>query len=87
MLLVEVASSSSADAEEYRVLWRWRWRWREGDIEGGELTTHAVQKERRARQERQERAMRRDGGVNIVGRVGWGNKSSDAIGTSTSLMI
>ena len=68
MLLVEVASSSSDDAEEYRVLW-W-WRWREGDIEGGELTTHAVQKERRARQERQERAARRDGGVNIVGRVG-----------------
>lgn len=64
-MLLAVASSSSDDAEEYRVLWRWRWR--EGDIEGGELTTHAVQKERRARQER---AMRRDSGANIVGRVG-----------------
>ena len=59
MLLVEVASSSSGDAEEYRMQWRWRWRWRVGDIEGGELTTHAVQKELRARQERQGRAMRR----------------------------
>lgn len=65
LLEAVVSSSSSDDAEEYRMLWRWRWR--EGDIEGGELTTHAVQKERLERQERQETAMRREQGVNIVG--------------------
>ena len=49
--------------------WRWRWRWREeGDIEGGWLTTHAVQKERRAiaREAEIERATRRDDGANMI---------------------
>ena len=93
MLLVEVASSSSGDAEEYRMQWRWRWRWRwrVGDIEGGELTTHAVQKELRARQERQGRAMRRYGGVNIVGRVGKvcgeGAKAGTRVATRSALPL
>ena len=69
MLLVAALSSSFDDAEECRMLWRLR-RWREGDIEGGwlSLTTHAVQKERRAiaREAEIERATRRDDGANMI---------------------